>query len=357
MDIQVNKIRKGLERHKPLDESKLGFGLTMTNHMFMMDYNAEKQWHNPRVEPYGPLHLYPEAVILHIAQGAFEGLKAYRGQSDEIYLFRAKDNLKRLLKTCDRMCIPLFPEEYAYEGLKKLIEIDKEWIPSSPGTSLYFRPNVIATENFVGVRPATEFLFYIIASPVGAYLAEGLAPIKIMVEDKYTRAALGGTGDVKTPANYGPTLKAQIKAIEKGFDQVLWMDSKEHAYVEEVGATNIFFKLKNELVTPALNGSILPGITRDSVITMAKDMGLNMQERKISIKEVISGIETGDLEEVFCTGTAAILSPVSLLHLQNRDYQVGNGKDYPISQTLYKALTGIQYGTVEDPYGWRIKVH
>ena len=356
MNITKNMVSPCMHRRKPDDETKLGFGVIMSNHMFMMDYNLNQEWHNPRIEPYGPLHLYPSAAILHYAQEGFEGLKAYRSKSDEIYLFRPKDNLKRLSRTCDRMCIPQYPQELIYNGLMELLNMDRDWIPSSPGTSLYIRPNIIATEAFIGVRPSNEYLFYIITGPVGAYYPEGFAPVKIMVENIYSRAAHGGAGEAKTAGNYGTTLKGQMDAHNKGFSQVLWLDSKEHRYIEEVGTTNIFFKFKDELVTPPLAGTILPGITRDSIITLAKDLGLNMQERTITIDEVVSRIQTGEMEEVFCSGTAAVISPVSVLHYDDQDHGVGNGKDYPLSQKLFDMLTAIQFGEVEDPYGWREKI-
>ncbi len=356
MEIPIQKISPGMARRKLDDETQLGFGVIMSNHMFMMDYNLEKKWHDPRIEPYGPLHLYPAAAILHYAQEAFEGLKAYRSKTDEIYLFRPKDNLKRMSRTCDRMCIPPFSEELVLEGLRKLLAVDRDWIPSSPGTSLYIRPNVVATEAFIGVRPAHEYLFYIITGPVGAYYPEGFAPVKIMVEDSYSRAAPGGVGGAKTAGNYGATLKGQIEAHDKGYSQVLWLDSRDHQYVEEVGTTNIFFKLKDELVTPPLAGTILPGITRDSVITLAKDIGLNVQERAISIDEIVSAIQVGELEEVFCSGTAAVISPVSVLHFKGQDYGIGNGKDYLLAQELFDTLIAIQYGEADDPHGWREKV-
>lgn len=356
MHITINKVSPGMNRRKLSDETKLGFGVIMSNHMFMMDYNLDQEWHNPRIEPYGPLHIYPSAAVLHYAQEGFEGLKAYRSKSDEIYLFRPKDNLKRLSRTCDRMCIPQYPQELVYEGLIKLLKLDNKWIPSSPGTSIYIRPNIIATEAFIGVRPANEYLFYIITGPVGAYYPEGFAPVKIMVENNYSRAAKGGAGEAKTAGNYGTTLKGQIEAHDKGYSQVLWLDSRDHKYIEEVGTTNIFFKFKDELVTPPLAGTILPGITRDSIITLAKDIGLNVRERDITIDEVVSGIQAGELEEVFCSGTAAVISPVSVLHYDGQDHGVGNGKDYPLSEKLFDMLIAIQYGEAEDPYGWREKI-
>jgi branched-chain amino acid aminotransferase len=356
MQIPVKRVSPGMTRRKLDDESKLGFGVTMSNHMFKMDYNIRNGWHSPRIEPYDVLHLYPAAAILHYAQEAFEGLKAYRSASGTIYLFRFMDNLKRMTRTCERLCIPAYPEELVGEGLKQLISVDRNWVPSSPGTSLYIRPNIIATEAFIGVRPANEYLLYIITGPVGSYYPEGFAPVKIMVEERYTRAAPGGVGAAKTAGNYASTLKAQIDAHEKGFSQVLWLDSVNHQYIEEVGTTNIFFKFKNELVTPPLGGTILPGITRDSIITLATDLGFQVQERPVSMEEVATAAQSGTLEEVFCSGTAAVVSPVSVLHYRGRDLVIGEGQTGPLSQQLFEKLTAIQYGDAKDPYGWRVSV-
>lgn len=356
MQIQTTRISPGMARRKLDDESKLGFGVVMSNHMFKMDYSVGKQWHNPRIEPYAPLHLYPAAAVLHYAQEAFEGLKAYRSASGEIFLFRPTDNLKRMSRSCDRLCIPTYPEEIVHQGLKQLISLDRDWVPSSPGTSLYVRPNILATEAFLGVRPADEYLLYIITGPVGAYYPQGFAPVKIMVEDTYTRAAPGGVGEAKTAGNYAATLKAQVKAQEKGFSQVLWLDAVDHKYVEEVGTTNIFFKFKDELATPPLGGTILPGITRDSIITLARDLGVHVQERPVSIAEVLDQAQSGGLEEVFCSGTAAVISPVSALYYQGREHEIGGGQTGPLAQELFDTLTAIQYGAAEDPYGWREKV-
>ncbi|MEW5723377.1 MAG: branched-chain amino acid aminotransferase [Thermodesulfobacteriota bacterium] len=356
MQIAVNQISPALARRKPDDESKLGFGVLVANHMFKLDYNLEQGWHSPRLEPYGPLHLYPAAAVLHYAQEAFEGLKAYRSAGGEIFLFRPRANLARMSRTCQRLCIPAFPEELVLEGMKQLIALDRDWVPSAPGTSLYIRPTIIATEPFLGVREAHEYLLFIITGPVGAYYPEGFAPVKIMVEDTYTRAAPGGVGEAKTSGNYAASLKAQIEAHKKGFTQVLWLDGKERRYVEEVGTMNIFFKFKDELATAPLGGTILPGITRDSIITLAKDMGLKVAERLISIDEVIDKARSGELEEVFGSGTAAVVSPVSTLQYQGKDYQISGGRTGPLAQKLFDTIVAIQYGTAEDTHGWREKV-
>lgn len=356
MQIPVIKVPPAMAKQKLIDESKLGFGVYMSNHMFKLDYTAEDKWHNPRIEPYAPLQLYPAAAILHYAQEAFEGLKAYRSKKGKILLFRPWENIKRLSRTCKQLCIPAYPEELVYDAMKQLIIVDKDWVPSSPGTSLYIRPNIIATEPYLGLRPANEYLLYIITGPVGPYYPEGFAPVKIMVEDTYIRAAPGGIGESKTAGNYAASIKAQVEANEKGFNQVLWLDGRERKYIEEVGSMNIFFKFKDELVTAPLGGTILPGITRNSIITMTNDIGLNVQERQITIDEVIDKIRSGELEEVFGSGTAAIVSPVSVLHYKGQDYEISDGQTGPLTQQLFDKLIAIQYGDIEDPYGWMERI-
>jgi len=351
MDIPTTKVKEHLRRFKPADESKLGFGRYFSNHMFLLDYVEGSGWHNPRIVPYGPLYLEPAAVVLHYAQEVFEGLKAYRWSGDRIALFRAKDNLKRMTASCARVCIPAYPEDLVYEGMKKLIALDQDWVPSEPAT-LYIRPTVIATESFVGVKPSSEYLLFIITGPVGAYYPEGFAPVKILVEDKYVRAAPGGLGECKTAANYAASLKAQVEAQAKGYTQVLWLDALERKYIEEVGTMNIMFKLKDELVAPPLAGTILPGITRNSALRLARDMGLKVNERPISIDEIMDKIKSGDLAEVFGTGTAAVISPVASINYQGREYQIGDGQAGPLAQELFQKLTAIQFGQEKDPYGW-----
>ena len=353
MEIPVTNPRPYMMRKKPEDESKLGFGQYFSNHMFLMDFNREKGWHDPRIVPYGPFSMDPASVVLHYAQEVFEGLKAYNTKG-QISLFRPMENIKRMSRSCDRICIPAYPEDVVYEGMKKLVMIDREWVPSAPGTSLYIRPTIIATEPFLGVRPADEYLLYVITGPVGAYYATGFAPVNILVEDRYTRAAPGGVGEAKTSGNYAAALKAQMEAHDKGFSQVLWLDGKERKYVEEVGTMNIMFKFKDELVTAPLDGTILPGITRKSVLTLAKDMGLTINERKLSIDEVTEKAASGELEEVFGTGTAAVIAPVSSLSYKGQDYKIGTGQTGKLAQQLFDSITAIQLGTKEDPYGWRV---
>ncbi len=350
MDINITEAKQ--LKLKPTDESKLGFGDILTDHMFLMDYETSKGWFHPRIEPYGDLHLDPAAMSLHYGQEIFEGLKAYRGQDDGLYLFRARDNCARLNRSARRMCMPEVDVELVMEGMRKLILLDKEWVPGSAGTSLYIRPTMLATEPHLGVRPAHTYIFYIIIGPVGAYYKEGLNPVKIYVEDHYIRAAVGGTGEAKTAGNYAASLLATELAMEKGFTQVLWLDAVERKYVEEVGTMNMFFVIGDEVITAPLGGSILPGITRDSVIHILKKWGLHVSERQLTIDEVISASETGDLKEAFGAGTAAVISPVGQITFKGKDFVVAGGKMGDLSLKLYNEITAIQYAKKADPYGW-----
>lgn len=339
-------------KEKPADESKLSFGKIFTDHMFCMNYTAGKGWHDARIEPYGPFQMDPSAMVFHYGQAIFEGMKAYRGEDGKARMFRPWDNFARMNQSARRLCIPEFDEEFALEALKKLLDVEKDWIPSAQGTSLYIRPTIIATDPHLGVRASDTYLFYIILSPVGPYYAEGLKPVKIYVEDLYARSVKGGTGFAKTAGNYAASLLAGELAKEKGYSQVLWLDGCQKEYVEEVGAMNIFFKLKDELVTPPLEGTILGGITRDSVIQLAGRMGIPVHERAITIGEVYEAHAEGTLEEVFGTGTAAVISAVGELNWKGNRILVNGGEMGPLSQRIYDTLTGIQLGHLEDPFGW-----
>jgi len=350
MEIKVNLATHLKE--KPADESKLGFGEIFTDHMLLIDYDRDNGWHNARIEAYGSLRLDPAAACLHYGQEIFEGLKAYYGKDGGIYLFRAVDNFKRLNHSARRVCMPELDVDFAMEALKKLILIDQEWIPKTHGTSLYIRPTMIATEPFLSVKPASKYLFYIIIGPVGSYYAEGLNPVKIYVEDKYIRAAAGGTGDTKTAGNYANSLLAAQEAKEKGFTQVLWLDGCEKRWVEEVGTMNMFFVIDDEIITAPLTGSILAGITRDSVIRIVKDWGLKVKEGLISIDEVVGAATSGRLKEAFGTGTAAVISPVGQITYKGRDYVIAGGRMGKLSQGLYDEIVAIQYAEKPDPYGW-----
>jgi len=354
MEIKVNLATKLKE--KPTDESKLAFGEVFTDHMLLIDYDTNRGWHNARIEAYGYLRLDPAAACLHYGQEIFEGLKAYYGKDGGIYLFRAVDNFKRLNHSARRVCMPELDVDLAMEALKKLILVDREWIPKSRGTSLYIRPTMIATEAFLSVHPASNYLFYIIIGPVGSYYREGLNPVKIYVEDKYARAAAGGTGDTKTAGNYANSLLAAEEAKKKGFTQVLWLDGCEKRWVEEVGTMNMFFVIDDEIITAPLTGSILGGITRDSVIRIVRHWGLNMKERLVSIDEVVAAATSGRLREAFGTGTAAVISPVGHITYKDKDYVIAGGKMGELSQKLYDEIVAIQYAEKPDPYGWREKI-
>ena len=354
MEIRVELTKN--PKPKPQDESKLGFGKIFTDHMFIMEYSTEKGWYDPRVVPYQPLELDPAATCLHYGQLIFEGLKAYRTQDGQIVMFRPEQNMMRLNQSDARLCMPEVDVEFMVSAISKLVEIEKDWVPSSPGTSLYIRPFVIATEAFLGVHPAGSYKLIVILAPSGPYYAGGLAPVKIFVEDEYVRAVRGGTGYTKCAGNYAASLKSQVKAEEKGFAQVLWLDGVERKYIEEVGAMNIFFVLEDEIVTPDLSGSILPGITRASVLELLKSWGLRVSERKIAIDELAGAHAAGKLKEAFGTGTAAVISPVGELNWGEKKMVVNNNQIGPISQRLYDELTGIQRCEREDKFGWVCKV-
>lgn len=356
MEIQVTPAAPDARKPKPADESKLGFGNLFTDHMFLMNYHKDRGWFDPRIVPHGNLELDPAAMGLHYGQEIFEGLKAYRGRDGGLFLFRAGDNFARMNRSAARLCMPRLDVDPTLEALKQLILLDQDWVPRSPGTSLYIRPTMIATDPFLGVRPSHTYLFYIIIGPVGAYYKEGMDPVKIYVEDKYIRAAVGGIGEAKTAANYAASLLATEEAQEKGFTQVLWLDAVERKYVEEVGTMNMFFVINDEVITAPLNGSILPGITRDSVIHILKEWGVKVSERPLSIEEVTSAAESGVLKEAFGAGTAAIISPVGQLTYKGLDYPVAGGAMGEMSRRLYEEIVAIQYARKDDPYGWRIPV-
>jgi branched-chain amino acid aminotransferase len=338
------------------DEGKLGFGTKFTDHMFNMDYAPEKGWYNPRIEPYGPIAMDPATMVLHYGQGVFEGLKAYRTAAGNVQLFRPQDNFRRLNRSNDILCIPRIDENFALEMLKELIQVEKDWVPRAPETSLYIRPTIVASDPFLGVRASHTYRFFIILSPVGAYYPEGFNPVKILVEKEHVRAVPGGMGEAKTLGNYAASLLAGQKAHDAGFTQVLWLDGVERKYIEEVGSMNIFFVIDGEVVTPALQGSILPGITRDSVLQLGRMWGLKVAERRISIDEVLKAGETGKLQEVFGSGTAAVISPVGQIKYGDRAVTVGNGQVGPLAKRFYAAITDIQYGRAKDPKGWIVSI-
>ena len=338
------------------DQNNLGFGHYFTDHMFIMDYSTEKGWYDPRIIPYAPLELEPSTMVFHYGQIIFEGLKAYRTEDGRVLLFRPDKNLERINRSNDRLCIPPLDPGFGVKAIKAIVSVDKEWVPAVEGTSLYIRPFIIPTDPYLGVRPSNTYQFIIILSPVGAYYPEGINPVKIFVENKYVRAAKGGIGCAKTPGNYAASLKAQVEANQKGFTQVLWLDGVEKKYVEEVGTMNVFFKIKGEVITPILEDSILAGITRDSTLQLLKAWGVPVRERKISIQEIYDAHTEGVLEEAFGTGTAAVISPVGELSWNGHPITINRGEIGKLSSELYRTITGIQKGMVEDDFGWTVEV-
>lgn len=343
-------------KQKPQDESQLGFGRLFTDHMFLMNYEKGKGWYDPRIVPYGDFSMDPASMVLHYGQAIFEGTKAYRRADGEIQLFRPQANMARMSSSAERMCMPALDEEMALEGLKKLIEVEKDWVPHQEGTSLYIRPTMIALDVQLGVHASNKYLFYIILSPVGAYYKEGLKPVGIYVEDAYVRAVRGGVGFTKCAGNYAASILAGEVAATKGYAQVLWLDGVEQRYIEEVGAMNMMFAYGNKIITPALNGSILPGITRNSVLTLASQLGYEVEEKKIAIDEVFADIKSGKCTEAFGTGTAAVISPVGELCWKDEKLTVGDGNIGPVAQKLYDTLTGIQTGKLADENNWIVKL-
>ena len=341
---------------KPADANNLGFGKIFTDHMFVMNYEEGKGWFDPRIVPFEKISLSPAAMVYHYGQEMFEGLKAYKGDDGKVRLFRPEMNAKRANESNKRLCIPEIPVEDFVQAVSELVKVEQDWIPTAPGTSLYIRPFVIATDEFLGVAPSKTYLFMIIVSPSGAYYASGLAPVGIWIEDEYVRAVKGGIGFAKTGGNYAASLAAQVKAHDDGYSQVLWLDGVERKYIEEVGAMNIFFKINGKIVTPMLNGSILPGVTRNSVINLCKHWGMEVEERKISVDELLEAQKNGTLEEVFGTGTAAVISPVGKLRYMDDVMVIGDGNIGPVSQKLYDTVTGIQWGKLPDELGWVVEL-
>lgn len=348
MEIRVEKATT--LKAKP-DVSKIGFGTHFTDHMFVMDYEEGKGWHDPRIVPYQDIMVSPANTTLHYGQAIFDGLKAYR-RGDWVSIFRAKDHLNRINVSAKILDIPEVPFDVMLTGLKQLISLEKDWIPQGEGQSLYIRPFIFADDPYLGVRVSKTYKFMIILSPVAAYYAHGFAPVKIMVEDKYVRAVRGGLGAAKTPANYAASLHAGLIAHDKGYDQVLWLDGVERKYIEEVGSMNILFKINGEVVTPKPDGSILDGITHRTVMTIAKDWGIPAVERKISIDEVIAAHENGTLEEVFGSGTAAVISPVGVLEYKGKEYVINNGGIGEFSQKMFDYIDQLHIGAIEDKFGF-----
>ena len=338
------------------NESELGFGKYVTDHMVVMEYVAPQGWGEPKVVPYGPLSLDPATAVLHYAQAIFDGLKAFRGVDGKIRLFRPQKHVERMNSSARRLCIPPLDADMALSSIVRLVDIDRDWVPGTVGTSLYIRPTVIASEAFLGVRPAKSYIYFVILSPVGAYYPEGMAPVKILVVDKYVRAVDGGVGGAKTSGNYAASLFASDEAKHEGFTQVLWLDGVHRKYLDEVGTMNIMVKIGDEIITPPLTGTILPGVTRDSVLALLRKWGLNVSERQVSIDEVVEAHGRGKLDEVWGTGTAAVVSPVGELAYKGRKMVINGGKIGPLTQRLYDAIVAIQYGQAPDPDGWTLTI-
>lgn len=352
-DIPVQRTTS--PRPRP-PEDALGFGKVFTDHMFLMEYDLARGWHGARIGPYGALALDPAAAVLHYGQEVFDGLKAFRGRDGTVRVFRAEAHVRRLERSCERLCIPPPPAELVARSFEALLRVDRDWVPASAGTALYLRPTIIATEPFIGVRPATEFLCYLIATPVGAYFAGGMRPVKIWVDDVHVRAVPGGLGGAKTSANYAASFHAAEQARQRGFDQVLWLDGAEHRYLDEVGTMNIMVRIGDTVLTPPLNGAILPGVTRDAVLALLRDWGIPVQERRIAFEEVLGAARDGSLREIWGTGTAAVVLPVGELGWRDGRIEVNGGKPGELAGRLYGAITGIQYGEQPDPHGWMTDV-
>ena len=353
LDIKIT--RTDHPAAKP-DGKGLGFGKVFTDHMFCMNYTEGIGWHDARIEPFHDFSLSPACVVFHYGQEMFEGLKAYRAADGRVLLFRPEKNIERMNKTNERMCIPYVDPDFALEAIKAVVKVDEDWIPSAPNTSLYIRPFIIATDPFLGVHPSHTYKFIIILSPSGSYYAAGINPVKIAVEDEYVRAVRGGTGFAKVGGNYAASLIGQKKAEENGYAQVLWLDGIYHKYIDEVGAMNVFFKINGEIITPALEGNILPGVTRRSAIELLRSEGYTVTERRISIDEVWAASENGTLEEMFGTGTAAVVSPVGELYWGDKKMTINNFEIGEVSGKLYNDLTSIQWGKVEDKFGWTVEI-
>lgn len=350
--MEIKVTRAETNRTRP-DDSNLGFGTVFTDHMFVMDYSVEKGWHDARIEPFSNFSLSPSAMVLHYGQAIFEGLKAYKTLDKKIQLFRPRDNFERMNRSARGMCIPEIDVDFVMDAMKKLVLMDEKWIPEAPGTSLYIRPTIIATDPFLGVRASFTYRFFIILSSVGAYYAEGLNPVRIWVSKDHVRSVRGGVGEFKTAGNYAASLIASEKAKKEGYAQVLWLDAIERKYIEEVGAMNIFFLIGDEIITPELTGSILAGITRFSVIDLAKKWGMKITERRITIDEVFQAHDQGKLVEVFGSGTAAVISPVGEIRYGDKVINIGDGTTPgEVAMKFYTELTNIQYGVSEDTENW-----
>lgn len=356
MKYEIKITKTTTPKAKPTDESKLGFGKVFTDHMFLMDYNEHDGWHNGRIVPYGPIAITPASTVLHYGAEIFEGMKAYRTANGEISLFRPLENVKRLNNSAERLCLPQLDEEGCLDILKTIVELEKDWVPHMDGTSLYLRPFMFGNDPTLGVHAVHNAVFAVICSPVGAYYAEGINPVKIAIESNDVRAVRGGTGYAKCGGNYAASLRAGQRAEQNGYTQVLWLDGVERKYIEEVGSMNVMFKIDGKVITPELTGSVLPGITRKSCVELIKEWGYEVEERLISVDELFEAAANGKLEEAWGTGTAAVVSPIGELSYKGNTYIVSDNKIGALTQRLYDELTGIQWGKIEDKHNWCVKV-
>jgi len=352
MDIKVLPLPVDRMKDKVKDETQLGFGKLFTDRMLVAEWKADQGWVDARIQPYGPFSMDPACAVLHYAQEIFEGLKAYKWADGRLALFRPEMNARRFNQSGERMCMPAVPEELFLKGIEQLVSLERDWIPTAPETSLYIRPTMIAMDPVLGVKPSDHYYFYVILSPVGAYYAAGFNPVNILVEDHYVRAVPGGTGEAKTGGNYASSLMAAQVAKKKGFDQVLWLDGRERRFIEEVGAMNMFFAYGKHIVTAPLTGSILSGVTRDSVLKLAPTLGYTVEERQIDINDLMADIRAGRVTEAFGSGTAAVITPVGKLCYKDECMQLTGGKVGEITQKLYDTLTGIQTGKNADTFAW-----
>lgn len=353
MAISIKITKTTHSRINTCDFNNIQFGTVFSDHMFVVDYE-DGNWINPEILPFGPLSLSPSTFALHYGQAIFEGMKAYKNTIGEAQLFRPKDNIKRLNQSAKRMAMAELPEEIFMEGLKQLIAIDSNWIPTKSGSSLYIRPFMFATDEFVGVRPAKHFKFVIFTCPVNAYYPK---PIRVVVEEKYVRAFDGGVGATKAAGNYGISMLPTYEANQKGFDQIIWTDGREHKYIEESGTMNVFFVIGDKVITPLLDGTILEGVTRNSCIKLLQNKGYTVEERKISVDEIVEASNKGTLKDAFGTGTAAIVAKIAAINYKGVDYTLPNPEEREVSNYLYKTLGEIQTGLIPDSFNWIEKVN
>ncbi|MBR4073675.1 MAG: branched-chain amino acid aminotransferase [Clostridia bacterium] len=353
--MEIKIIKTDCPKEKP-DSSTLGFGKIFTDHMFIMDYTEGEGWHDARIVPFQNISLHPASTVLHYGSEIFDGLKAYRRADGKVQLFRPIENIRRMNTSAERLCLPQIPEEDALKILHTFVDVEKDWTPSAEGTSLYLRPFMFGNDESLGVHAVQHATYMIIASPVGSYYKEGINPVKIMIEADDVRAVRGGTGYAKCGGNYAASNRAGAKAEAKGYSQVLWLDGVERKYIEEVGAMNVMFKIDGEIITPALTGSILPGITRKSCIEVLKNKGYKVSERLLSVDELGEALRNGKLEEAWGCGTAAVVSPIGELCYKETKYPINNGEIGEVTQMLYDTLTGIQWGKLEDSYGWTYEI-